>query len=584
MSERRLGLVGVVFGVAATLLAARLVHLQLFDGRSLAERAARQRFYVEPVPARPGDIVDRHGRLLAVTISAPSLYAVPQRVANPRAFAAALATALAIDAERLAADLARNHDKHFLWIRRRLSEDEAAAIRRLELPRGSWGFRQEYLRCYPQGTVAAHLLGIRDIDNRGRGGIEQRYDALLRGTDGRRVAFRDARGRVVEVREDLSIAPTPGRTLVLTIDSVVQLYAERELDALMARHAPLGACALVMDVEKGELLAVASRPTFDPNDPANAPEDAWTNRAVTAVYEPGSTFKPLVVAWALDAGVLHPEEQVDCERGAYRMGRRVLHDHHGYGELSVTDILVKSSNIGMAKIGERLGTEGLHRCVTAFGFGRPTGAALPGERSGMVRPAHLWNQYSIGSVPMGHELAVTPLQLVAAHAALANGGRSISPRLVLRNLDPVLADHDASESSPQVASQVVSREAAQWVIGAMAEVVSRGTGRAAQLPGVTVFGKTGTAQKIDAETGRFVHNRHVVSFIGGAPAHHPRVVVLVMADEPSVGGQSGGAVAAPAAAEILRKTLLHLGVPPYEVPSGATRLLLGPDPAQASRG
>ena len=572
---QRFRFVVALFAASFLVLAGRLVQLQVFECVRLSDRAVRQRLHVETLPARPGEILDRNGRPLAVSIRAQSLYAVPNAIDDIDAFAARLAKPLGLDSERVAADLIRQKQKRFAWLRRRLSESEEAAVRDLELPRGSWGFREEFSRQYPQGVIAAHVIGLRDIDGIGRGGIEQRYDEVLRGKDGRRVTLRDARGRVIDVRHELTELPTVGGTMVLTIDSVVQLFAEQELDSLIARHAPEGACAIVLDVETSELLAVASRPTFDPNRPAEADANAWMNRAVSAVYEPGSTFKPLIVAWALDAGVLKSDESLDCENGVYRTGSRVLHDHHGYGELSVTDVLVKSSNIGMAKIGERLGLAELHRCVTAFGFGKPTGASLPGEESGVVRPFAHWNDYSLGSIPMGHEIAVTPLQLITAHAALANGGRFVSPRLILRELDSHQllgrigsADH---RSPLQVSSRVASTESARWVVEeAMTEVVRRGTGKAASLREYTVFGKTGTAQKFDFEAKRFSNDRHVVSFIAGAPAARPRIIVLVMADEPTGSEQAGGSVAAPAAAAILRRTLIYLRVP-YDIPPIASQ-------------
>lgn len=568
--SRRLQSLVMALAIAAVVLAARLIQLQWLDGDELAARATRQWHDAESIAARPGEIVDRHGRLLAVTVLTPSLYAVPNRISRPEEFANRLEEALGLDGDRLAKSLVAHRNRSFLWVRRRLTDDEAQAVRRLELPPDSWGFRLEYQRRYPQGSLAAHLLGLRDIDNVGRGGIEERYDRVLRGVDGRRVVRRDARGRPVAIEEAVTVPPVSGRTIVLTIDAVVQFYAEQALDELMTRHAPAGACAIVMDVPTSQVLALASRPGFDPNQPASIEDDAWVNRAITAVYEPGSTFKPLVVAWAIDTERLDPDDTIDCEGGAYRTGRRVLHDHHGYGELSVTDVLVKSSNIGMAKIGERLKTTGLYDCVVGFGFGRPTGIELPGERRGVVRPLDQWNDYSIGSVPMGHEIAVTPLQLATAHAALANHGRLLSPRLVLKSVDPVLTEavahtdpttREPIESTSQVASQAVGVSAANWVVReAMVEIVRRGTGRAAALDDVTVFGKTGTAQKFDAEAGTFSHDRHVVSFVAGAPAADPRIVVLVMADEPTGTAQSGGAVAAPAVASILQQTLRHLRV------------------------
>lgn len=567
--RQRFAVVIAVFAASFIALAGRLVQLQVIDREVLADRAARQRLHVETVPARPGEILDRNGRPLAVSVRAQSLFAVPNEIDDVDTFAIRISQATGIDAAKLAADLTRQRRKSFVWLRRRLSESEEAAVRDLDLPRETWGFREEFLRKYPQGVIAAHVLGLRDIDGVGRGGVEQRYDDVLRGRDGRRVTRRDARGRVIDVRHELTQLPNVGRTVVLSIDSVVQLFAEQELDALMARHAPQGACVIVIDAESSDLLAVASRPTFDPNCPAEAEADAWMNRAVSAVYEPGSTFKPMVVAWALDAGVLRADEMLDCENGVYRTGSRVLHDHHGYGELSVTDVLVKSSNIGMAKIGERLGVAELHRCVTAFGFGKPTGTSLPGEESGVVRPLPQWNDYSLGSIPMGHEIAVTPLQLIAAHAALANRGRFVSPRLVILELDPDQSRGrsvtDERRGPLQVSSRVASSEVARWVVEEpMTEVVRRGTGRAARLREYTVFGKTGTAQKFDAELHRFVNDRHVVSFVAGAPASQPKILVLVMADEPTGSEQAGGSVAAPTAAAVLRRTLLYLGVP-YDV-------------------
>jgi cell division protein FtsI/penicillin-binding protein 2 len=352
---------------------------------------------------------------------------------------------------------------------------------------------------------------------------------------------------------------------VLSLDSVVQLYAERELDALMGEWAPRGAAASVMDPLTGEILAMASRPTFDPNDPVDAPPAAWRNNAIAAAYEPGSTFKPLVVASALERGLLRRDEELDCEGGAYQMGRRLLHDHHPYGVLSVTDILVKSSNIGMAKVGERLGTAGLFEAVHRWGFGRRTGVRLPGEVVGIVRPLSRWDGYSTGSVPMGQEIAVTPLQLVAAHAALASGGRLVKPRLVLRDIDAVLSTTDAGppQVRPPVSSRVVSEDVARWIVTEpMRQVVERGTGRQARIDGYSVFGKTGTAQKPDPETGRVSSEHHVAAFVCGAPADEPRAVVLVLVDEPSVGtNHGGGTVAAPAASRILHRTLIHLRVP-----------------------
>lgn len=548
------------------LLAARLIHLQWWGKSKLAEHATRQRSYIETIPARPGEIVDRNGRLLATTVVVQSLYIVPSRIESPWQVAKALSAATQQNPDSLFEKITSHRQKQFLWIKRRLTESEANEIRKLELPAGTWGFRDEYARRYPQGIVAAHVLGLRDIDGIGRGGLEQSLDHLLRGQQGQRVFVRDARGRVIDVHADISRPSQPGQTLVLTIDTVIQLYVERQLDELMQKWKPKSCSAIVMDPQTAEILAMASRPTFDPNNPGTAAENAWKNQAISSMYEPGSTYKPLVVAHALEKHIIARDEMFDCEQGAYRMGNRILHDHHSYGTLSLTDILVKSSNIGMAKIGERMTNALLHETTVLFGFGRPTGIELPGELSGMIRPLKQWNSYSTGSIPMGQELAVTPIQLITAHAALAHGGILTSPRLVLDTTNTPDAYERANSRRPggSVVSQTVGREVANWVVETpMVGVVKRGTGKAARIPGYTVFGKTGTAQKPDPETGQISSQLHVSSFLCGAPASNPRLLVLVVVDEPSLGSNHfGGTIAAPSAANILRRALIYLRIPP----------------------
>jgi cell division protein FtsI (penicillin-binding protein 3) len=388
---------------------------------------------------------------------------------------------------------------------------------------------------------------------------------VLRGRNGERVLIRDARGRVIDVETETDRPAEHGRTVVLSLDVIIQLYTERELDRVMEEWRPSSACAIVVDPVTCDVLAMASRPAFDPNNPVDVLPAAWKNTAIASMYEPGSTFKPFVVAWAVDREIISRDETFNCERGAYRMGRRILHDHHPYGQLSVTDILVKSSNIGMAKIGERMTNRSLYEAAVTFGFGRRTGTELPGELSGLVRRLSKWDRYSTGSIPMGQELAVTPLQLITAHAALANGGKLLSPRLVLGDMEAM--EEFRRRSSPMATSQVVTQtvgaEAAAWVVfGPMRGVVERGTGKKAQLPDFSVFGKSGTAQKHDPATGKYSTHRHVCSFVAGAPADNPRALVLVLVDEPTVGtSHYGGTVAAPAASRILLKTLLHLRVP-----------------------
>ncbi|MCA9057814.1 MAG: penicillin-binding protein 2, partial [Planctomycetaceae bacterium] len=418
-------------------LAGRLIQVQGTQRDALSASVTRQSTFQEPIPARPGEILDRHGHVLAMTIARESLYAVPSQIEDPWQFSWKVSQTLGLNADSIYERITDPATPHFAWIQRRLSDEQAAAVRRLELPSQCYGFRNEYMRQYPQGAFAAHVLGIRDIDNSGRGGLEESLNSMICGEDGIRLLTRDARGVVMEVAAEQSRPPQHGRTVISTLDLLIQIETERQLDRLVERWRPQGACAIVIDPASGEVLAMASRPTFDPGHLTHVPDGGWNNLAVSAVFEPGSTFKPLVVAWAVQKQMLQQDEMIDCHWGAYRMGRRVLHDHHAYGELSVEDVLVKSSNIGMARIAERMGLQELYRATVSFGFGRRTGIELPGEAGGLLRPLARWDDYSLGSVPMGQELAVTPLQLIAAHAALANGGRLVRPHILAAENDPV---------------------------------------------------------------------------------------------------------------------------------------------------
>jgi len=547
--------------MAWTALIGRLIHLQGAQHALMHERVDRQSTYTETLRARPGEIVDRNGHVLAMTVTRNSIFAVPSRIEDPRQFAWQAASVVGVDADTLLDRVRRSSDKHFIWIKRRVSDDVAAEFRELALPERTWGFRREYLRQYPQGSIAAHVLGMRDIDNEGHGGLEQSLNNHIHGEDGHRVMTRDARGVVMEVEASASKTPKHGQSVICTIDLLTQLAVERQLDDIMYRWNPVGACAVVMEPRSGQILAMASRPDFDPNTPAQVGQDAWRNLAVSAVFEPGSTFKPFVVGWALQQKALAQQDMIQCFNGAYRMGGRILHDHHGYVSLSVEDVLVKSSNIGMARIAERIGLQQLYECTVAFGFGRRTGIELPGEVPGLVRERSKWDDYSLGSIPMGQELAVTPLQLIAAHAALANGGQLVRPHLLLASADHImptpLSSVETVDATASVESSILDRQIADWIVRhPMKGVVENGTGRSARTPGLNIFGKTGTAQKVDPEHGGYSDSQHICSFVCGAPATNPEVLVLVMVDEPtSSGSHYGGTVAAPGAASILAHSI-----------------------------
>ncbi|MEY4188515.1 MAG: Penicillin-binding protein 2 [Planctomycetota bacterium] len=561
-------LFGLLLLTGWMLLMARLIQLQGEQHSQLHSRVSRQSVHQEVLPARPGDILDRSGQALAMTIECESLYAVPSAINDPLKFAWQVSSVLNLNTDELYDSLVRSREKQFLWVRRRLDDRQAEQIRSLKLPTGTWGLRTEFLRRYLHDGYAAHAIGLRDIDNRGKGGLEEALDQELRGEDGLRVLARDARGVLMEVDEQRSKSPRPGRAVVSSLDLPLQIRTEELLDELVNQWHPKGACAIVMEPWSGEVLAMASRPTFHPDRLEEVDESAWKNLAVSAVFEPGSTFKPMITGWALEQGCLQRNEEIDCSYGVYRMGPRVLHDHHSYGRLSVADVLVKSSNIGMAKIGERLGLDRLYDGVRSFGFGRVTGIELPGELPGIVHPRENWTVYSLGSIPMGQELAVTPLQLLTAHAALANGGRLRRPTLLRRSAH--LPTFDTRDTTVAVGehfdSLLLSRETAEWLVREpLTQVVERGTAKAARMPGISLFGKTGTAQKLDPETGTYSDRAWVVSFVCGSPADAPRVVVLVMVDEPTAPGiHYGGTVAAPTAARlaaVAAQRAIELGLP-----------------------
>ncbi|MFM9960587.1 MAG: peptidoglycan D,D-transpeptidase FtsI family protein [Planctomycetaceae bacterium] len=625
------------------ILGGRLVQLQWFSRARFSAQVASQSEFLEEIAPRPGDIFDRDGRVLATSIVAKSFFVIPRQLTKqPKQWelVQAIAEAVGQDADQLQARIAQHNEKHFLWIRRRITDaDVLDKLYALKSPRTGpqlFGFRDEFLRQYPQGALAAHVLGGRDVDGVGRGGIEQSLNARLAGKPGYRRLMLDSRMRVIEVQTDIEQAPQHGQSVTLSIDTVIQLHVEQELDRVMEKWNAKHVAAIVLDPKTGEVLAMASRPAYDPNDLTHVSDEAWKNQALAAIYEPGSTFKPMIVGWGLEHGFIRRDEAFHCENGEYRMGHRVLHDHHPYGTLSLTDVLVKSSNIGMAKIGQRMKNAELYQAAVAFGFGRRTGIELPGELSGMLHPLKRWTSYSTGSIPMGQEVAVTPLQLIAAHAALANGGMLISPHLVRAhhsapsgrpwaekpNRGERTADADSflkqiSYQSPQsdsadgpwlpdaeqftspddedllsgqtrapsndagdesnaddlplaapVVSKTISADVSRWLVeSVMTEVVKRGTGKKARLDDYTVFGKTGTAQKRDPLTGKYSNRLHVSSFVGGAPAANPRVMVCVMVDEPTGSGEHfGGDIAAPPAREIIHQSLVQLGVAPEQKP------------------
>lgn len=556
-SSSRARFIAAVLLIIALGLTARLFHIQYVIGSQLSEWRTRQQIYVEKIPARPGTLVDRHGRMLAGTMKQKSLFCVPKQIENPRKFSKDLAGLLSLNVKEMSQRIKSHSDRSFLWLKRRLDSDVVLKIQSLDLPENSFGFRDEYLRKYPQGNLAAHVLGHRDIDGNPHGGLEEAVDQRLRGVNGQRTLMRDALGRVISINAHKTKAAQHGPVVSLTLDVVIQTILENSLSEVMEKWNPEGACGIVMDPKTGEILALASHPNYDPNNPVSEDPRIWNNLALGAQFEPGSTFKPFVVAWALQNEVINKESAFHCGYGKYQMGRRLLRDHHPYGNLNVTDILVKSSNIGMAKIGERLTNEKLYEAAVTFGFGGKTGLDLPGELTGLVRELKDWTSYSTGSIPMGQELSATPLQIISATAILANGGAFVQPHLIKQK---------SKKIQTSVRSQIIDQDIADWLIQEpLRQVVVRGTGKRANIDRYKLFGKTGTAQKYDAKIGKYSHSKLVCSFVAGAPVHDPQLLVIITVDEPKDENPNvlgGGSVAAPAVAKVIEKSLIHRNVSP----------------------
>ena len=542
------------------LVGARLAYLQT-GGRheSLAKRARAQQSDAETLSPVRGLILDRQGRELARSVDADSFFAVPGEVEDFDATAQKLARVVGTDAPSLAARLreAKEAKRSFVWVARKVTEDEGAAVKELKL-KGVHSL-QEPKRRYPNGDLAAHVLGHVGMDDKGLAGVEQFHNAALTGEAGRVVLPGDARRRMYE---SFGVEPRPGQTVVLTIDQVVQFRAEQALKAAVARARAKSGTAIVLDPRTGEILALANAPAFDPNHVGKDGAEARANDALQNIYEPGSTFKIVAHSAALEEGLAKPDEKIDCQMGGITIAGRRIRDHTAYGTLTMTEAMAKSSNVAAIKLGLRVGDPRMYDYIRRYGFGARTGVELPGETAGLLRPVERWQKSSIGSIAIGQEIGVTPLQMAAAFGALANDGVRIAPHLVREVRD---AEGQTARKTEAESRRVVSAETAHSIRMMLETVTLKGTAKRAQLEGYTAAGKTGTAQKIDPKTRAYSKTKHVASFAGFAPVENPSVVIVVVVDEP-VGAYHGGDVAAPIFREIADQILPYLGVTPDEEP------------------
>jgi cell division protein FtsI (penicillin-binding protein 3) len=554
----RVVVVAALLSLCFALLFARAVDLAVLRGPEFTRQAAGQhRREVALVPHR-GEIVDRRGELLALSLNVPSVYVRPRQLgAEPRRVAE-VARALRVPVARVQNQLGTSP---FVWLKRQALPRELAAVLQLGVP--GVGHFEEPRRIYPHGQLGAQVLGFVGTDAQGLAGLERRFDSEIRGQAVRIAVDRDARGREF-LRTAVADAPTQGSRVELTLDAEIQAMTERELAAGVAAAKATGGAAIVLDPSTGELLALANHPTFNPNDRTDwgnpRHKDRIRNRALSDPYEPGSTFKAILAASALEQGVIKPTERLFCENGAWRLGKWTIHDSHPHGWLSFAEVVQFSSNIGAAKVGDRLGRERYSAWLRKFGFGQRTGVELPDESPGILRDGKDWARIDLATHSFGQGISVTPLQMAAAYAAIANRGRLMRPFVVRRITAPsgeVVVEHE-----PQVVRDVFSPRTAQMTTELLRRVVEEkgGTGARARLDEFTVAGKTGTAQKVDPRT-RGYSKKRIGSFVGFVPADRPRAVILVLIDEPTTSAY-GGVVAAPVFRNIAVDVMQALRVTP----------------------
>ncbi len=539
----------ICFGFLVVVL--RLADIMILDHNRLNAKARMQQLKGEDVRVRRGMILDRNGREMAVNLELESLYCDPAGVSLPEDSAHTLSAATGKPSKAILAKL--SSEGHFVWLQRKLAPDVARKVRDLNLK--GIGLTPDAKRFYPKGKVASHVLGFVDVDNKGIEGVELKYNKYLSIGGGKVLLARDASGKTLSEGVNME---SKGNNLVLATDEWLQYTAEEELDRVMSESQAVAAAVIMMDPLTGEILAMANRPSFDPNAAATSKNYERRNRAITDCYEPGSTFKIVVGAAALEEKIVSSETRFDVSRGLIEVGRRVVHDDHKHGVLTFDEVIQKSSNVGAIMIGMRLGKERVYRYAKALGFGEKSGIDLPGEVSGWIRPPERWSGVSIGSVPIGQEVAVTPLQVLRAYAVIANGGYLVTPHVVSRIISPEGIELWSARYEPK---RVLSQKTAQKFKDILKTVTQEGgTAKGAAVDGNFVAGKTGTAQIVDPLTKRYSREKYVSSFVGFVPADNPRLAMIVVVYEPK-GQHYGGLVAAPVFKRITEKALSYMEVP-----------------------
>ena len=552
-AQKRIYILAAVFAFWAVLICGRLVQLQVFDYGKLEQHALRQQQRTIEVAPRRGLIFDRSGHELAMSIAVDSIFAVPSEIPDPNTAATLLAHILKLDPAELRARF--RVSKTFCWVARKVDAEASDRVRALNL-RGIY-FQKESKRFYPKRELAAQVLGYVGMDDEGLSGIEREFDDELRGESGRMLISVDARKRWFGRVER---QPEPGENVVLTIDQAIQYIAEKELENAVRENGAAAGTVIVENPHTGEILALANRPTFNPNLSKKIRPEELNNRAISDIYEPGSTFKLVTLSAAIDQRLANPHELVDCQMGSIVVAGHRIHDWKSYGVMSVADVLAHSSDVGTIKLGLRLGDDRLYQYIRAYGFGSQTGIDLPGETRGMAKPVSRWSKISIGAISIGQEIGVSPIQLASMVSTIANDGVWTTPHIVAGTVEP-RSTPQTVVFHPGAQHRVISRLTAAEMKQMMEGVVLRGTGRKALLEGYTTAGKTGTAQKADPVTHGYSHTKYVTSFAGFAPVNNPAVVVVVILDSPVTHGHEGGMVGAPFFQKVAQQVLEYMHVP-----------------------
>ena len=545
-------------------LAGRCFYLQHFKSNHYIDISTKQQQKLVTQKPQRGEILDCRGRVLAASNKIHTIKAEPRIIEDLEATSTKLAPILRMSSREIYKIIAESQNPGFAKLKVGADLEQRIKARRIY----GIGVDSDWQRHYPLGSLASHIVGFTSVDNQGLGGIELQCDKELGGLARQNIIFADARRRPIRLKQQNGTF-SDGVGIILTVDATIQQFARAELIKQYESYEAESAVAIVVEPSTGAILAMVSLPDFDPNDIRSADPDNFRNRAITDQFEPGSILKPIVAAIAIDGGVVGTNEKIFCENGYYHgkgFGGITEYRNHRYGNMTVREILVKSSNIGMAKIGQRLGKGRLYKGLKLFGFGKETGVDLPGEVEGVLRPAREWTGYSVTRIPFGQEISVTAIQLIRAFCILANGGRSVRPFFIRAMVDNNGRVIKLKQQRRTGVGFVVEPEVAEWIVTeALVGVVDEGTGKRAKLEKWQVFGKTGTANIAKSNEKGYSDSDYVASFIAGAPAEDPAAVVLVSIRKPNkkLGrGYTGGAVASPVAARILEKTLTYLGVPP----------------------